>query len=138
VAEVRHAFSKCGGSLGTSGSVGFLFTETGVLSYPAGCDEERIMEIALEAAADDVVTNEDDSIEVLTKPAEFEAVKRAMLEAGLEPEAAEVTMRANNNSSLDIDNARKMVKLLEMLEDLDDTQNVYSNADIAENILAQI
>ncbi|MFO1434015.1 MAG: YebC/PmpR family DNA-binding transcriptional regulator [Candidatus Competibacteraceae bacterium] len=138
VAEVRHAFSKCGGTLGTSGSVGFLFTETGVLSYPAGCDEERIMEVALEAGADDVVTNDDGSIEVLTKPVEFETVKRAMLEAGLEPEAAEVTMRANNNSPLDIDNARKMVKLLEMLEDLDDTQNVYSNADIAEDILARI
>ncbi|HYQ92361.1 MAG TPA: YebC/PmpR family DNA-binding transcriptional regulator [Candidatus Competibacteraceae bacterium] len=138
VAEVRHAFSKCGGSLGTSGSVGFLFTETGVLNYPAGCNEERLMEVALEAGANDVVTNEDGSIEVLTKPAEFEAVKRAMLEAGLEPEAAEVTMRASSSSSLDIDNARKMVKLLEMLEDLDDTQNVYSNADIAEDILAQI
>ena len=138
VAEVRHAFSKCGGSLGTSGSVGFLFTETGVMSYPAGCDEERLMEAALEAGADDVVTNEDGSIEVLTQPTEFQAVKRAMLEAGLEPEAAEVTMRANSSSSLDLDNARKMVKLLEMLEDLDDTQNVYSNADIAENILAQI
>ena len=138
VAEVRHAFSKCGGSLGTSGSVEFLFTTTGVLSYPAGCDEERIMEIALEAGADDVVTNEDGSVDVLTKPAEFEAVKRAMLAAGIEPEQAEVTMRANTNSSLYLDNARKMVKLLELLEDLDDTQNVYSNADIAEDILAQL
>jgi len=138
VAEVRHAFSKCGGSLGTSGSVGFLFTETGVSSYPAGCDEERIMEVALEGGADDVVTNEDGSVDVLTQPAEFETVKRALLAAGLEPEGAEVTMRANTNSSLDLETARKMVKLLEMLEDLDDTQNVYSNADIAEDILAQI
>ena len=138
VAEVRHVFSKCGGSLGTSGSVGFLFTATGLLSYPADCDEERIMEVALEAGADDVVTNDDGSVDVLTPPAEFEAVKQAMLAAGLEPEQAEVTMRANTNSSLDLDNARKMVKLLELLEDLDDTQNVYSNADIAEAILAQI
>lgn len=138
VAEVRHVFSKCGGSLGTSGSVGFLFTATGLLSYPADCDEERIMEVALEAGADDVVTNDDGSVDVLTPPAEFEAVKQAMLAAGLEPEQAEVTMRANTNSSLDLDNARKMVKLLELLEDLDDTQNVYSNADIAEAILAQL
>jgi len=138
VAEVRHAFSKCGGSLGTSGSVGFLFTATGVLSYPTGCDEERIMEVALEAGADDVVTNEDGSVDVLTRPAEFEAVKRAMLAAGLEPEQAEATMRANTSSPLDLETARKMVKLLEMLEDLDDTQNVYSNADIAEDILARI
>jgi YebC/PmpR family DNA-binding regulatory protein len=138
VAEVRHAFSRCGGSLGTSGSVGFLFTETGVLSYPTGCDEERIMEVALEAGADDVVTNEDGSVDVLTQPAEFQAVKQAMLAAGLEPEQAEVTMRANTNSPLDLETARKMVKLLEILEDLDDTQNVYSNADIAEDILARI
>ncbi len=138
VAEVRHAFSKCGGNLGASGSVGFLFTQTGVLSYPAGGDEERILEVALEAGADDVVTNEDGSVDVLTGPADFGAVLQAMHTAGLQPEQAEVTMRATTSSSLDLDNAAKMVKLLDLLEDLDDTQTVYSNADIAETILAQL
>jgi YebC/PmpR family DNA-binding regulatory protein len=138
VAEVRYAFSKCGGSLGTTGSVAFLFTETGMLSYPPGCNEERIMEAALEAGAEDVVTNEDGSVDVLTPPADFEKVRQALLADGLQPEQAEVTLRANTHSSLGMENARKMVKLLEMLEDLDDTQNVYSNADISEEILAQL
>jgi len=138
VAEVRHAFNKCGGNLGTSGSVAFQFAETGVLSYPSGCDEEKIMEAALEAGADDVVTNDDGSMDVLTSPATFHEIKTALLAAGLEPEQAEVTMRANSNSSLGLEDAQKMVKLLDMLEDLDDTQNVYSNADIADAILAQL
>jgi YebC/PmpR family DNA-binding regulatory protein len=138
VAEVRHAFNKCGGNLGTSGSVAFQFAETGVLSYPSGCDEEKIMEAALEAGADDVVTNDDGSMDVLTSPATFHEIKTALLAAGLEPEQAEVTMRANSNSSLGLEDAQKMVKLLDMLEDLDDTQNVYSNADIADTILAQL
>ena len=138
VAEVRHAFNKCGGNLGTSGSVAFQFAETGVLSYPSGCDEEKIMEAALEAGADDVVTNDDGSMDVLTSPATFHEIKTALLAAGLEPEQAEVTMRANSNSSLGLEDAQKMIKLLDMLEDLDDTQNVYSNADIADAILAQL
>ncbi len=138
VAEVRHAFNKCGGNLGTSGSVAFQFAETGVLSYPSGCDEEKIMEAALEAGADDVVTSDDGSMDVLTSPATFHEIKTALLAAGLEPEQAEVTMRANSNSSLGLEDAQKMVKLLDMLEDLDDTQNVYSNADIADAILAQL
>jgi YebC/PmpR family DNA-binding regulatory protein len=138
VAEVRHAFNKCGGNLGTSGSVAFQFAETGVLSYPSGCDEEKIMEAALEAGADDVVTNDDGSMDVLTSPATFHEIKTALLAAGLEPEQAEVTMRANSNSSLGLEDAQKMVKLLDMLEDLYDTQNVYSNADIADAILAQL
>ena len=138
VAEVRHAFSKCGGNLGTSGSVAFMFTETGVLSYPAGCDEDRLLEVALEAGADDVVTNNDGSVEVLTAPASFAEVRQAMVAAGLEPEQAEVTMRANVSSSLGVEEAQKMVKLLEMLEDLDDTQNVYSNADIPDEVMAQL
>jgi YebC/PmpR family DNA-binding regulatory protein len=138
VAEVRHAFSKCGGNLGTSGSVAFQFTETGVISFPSGADEERIMELALEAGAEDVMTNDDGSVDVLTAPTAFEKIKQAMLEADLQPEQAEVTMRASNNASLDLDNAQKMVKLLDMLEDLDDTQNVYSNADIPDEIMAQL
>ncbi|MDX1656755.1 MAG: YebC/PmpR family DNA-binding transcriptional regulator, partial [Candidatus Competibacteraceae bacterium] len=138
VAEVRHAFSKCGGNLGTSGSVGFLFTETGVLSYPAGTDEDRVMEMAIEAGADDVVTYDDGSLDVLTAPEAFEEVKRTMVEAGLAPETAEVTMRAATNTRLGLEEAKGMVKLLDILEDLDDTQNVYSNADIPDEIMEQL
>lgn len=138
VAEVRHAFSKCGGGMGTTGSVGFQFTEQGVLSYPTGSDEDKIMEVALEAGADDIVSNEDGSLDVLTTPTAFQAVRQHLLEAGLEPELAEVTMRADSNVSLGLEEAQKMIKLLEMLEDLDDTQNVYSNADIAEEVMAQL
>lgn len=138
VAEVRHAFSKCGGNLGTSGSVAFQFTETGVLSYPEGCDEERIMEMALEAGADDVLSNDDGSVEVLAEPTHYESVLDAMRSAELEPESAEVTMRPNAVSELSDDDARKTLKLLNMLEDLDDTQNVYSNADFSEEVLAEL
>lgn len=138
VAEVRHCFSKCGGNLGTSGSVAFQFTETGVISYPAGSSEDRLMEVALEAGADDVVVNDDSSIDVLTSPDAFADVKSAMEAAGLKPESAEVTMRANSTSALGLDDAQKMLKLLDMLEDLDDTQNVYSNADIPQHILDQL
>ena len=138
VAEIRHAFGKCGGNLGTSGSVAFQFTEQGVLSYPAGCDEDRIMEVAIEAGADDVVSYEDGSVDVLTAPSAFAPVKEAMSAAGLGPEEAEVTQRAASNITLDFEDAQKMVKLLELLEDLDDTQNVYSNADIPDAILAKL
>jgi transcriptional/translational regulatory protein YebC/TACO1 len=138
VAEVRHAFSKAGGNLGTDGSVAYQFTQTGILSYPAGVDEERVMEAALEAGADDVLTNEDSSVDVLTLPEQFIAVKEAMTSAGLEPEEAEVTMRAAITTSLDLDDAEKMIRLLERLEELDDVQNVYSNADISEEILEQL
>ncbi|MDG4562940.1 MAG: YebC/PmpR family DNA-binding transcriptional regulator [Candidatus Competibacter sp.] len=138
VAEVRHAFGKCGGNLGTSGSVAFQFVEQGVLSYPAGSDEDRLMEVAIEAGADDVVSYEDGSVDVLTSPAAFQEVKQAMTAAGLEPEAAEVTQRAGSSTTLGFEDAQKMVKLLEMLEDLDDTQNVYSNADISDDILAKL
>ena len=138
VAEVRHAFSKCGGNLGTNGSVAFQFTELGVLSYPAGSDEDRLMESAIEAGADDVLIYEDGSMDVLTSPAAFQEVRQAMIAAGLEPEAAEVTLRAGSNTTLGFEDAQKMVKLLELLEDLDDTQNVYSNADISDEILAKL
>lgn len=138
VAEIRHAFGKCGGNLGTSGSVAFQFTEQGVLSYPAGCDEDRIMEVAIEAGADDVVSYEDGSVDVLTAPSAFAPVKEAMSAAGLGPEEAEVTQRAASNITLGFEDAQKMVKLLELLEDLDDTQNVYSNADIPDAILAKL
>jgi YebC/PmpR family DNA-binding regulatory protein len=138
VAEVRHAFSKCGGNLGTTGSVAYQFTDTGVLSFPPGCDEDRIMEVALEVGAEDVLNNDDGSVDVLTEPGAFPAVQEAMEAAGLEPEVAEVTMRADSNTVLGLEEAGTMVKLLEMLEDLDDTQNVYSNADIPDDVMAQL
>lgn len=138
VGDVRHAFTKCGGNLGTDGSVGYLFTKLGVLNYPVGSNEDRIMEVALEAGAQDIVSNADGSIEVLMAPDDFVMVKQTLLDAGLAPENAEVTMRASTASALDAEMAPKMVKLLDMLEDLDDVQNVYSNADISDEIMAQI
>ena len=138
VAEVRHAFSKFGGNLGADGSVGYLFNHVGLLFYPAGCDEDGIMEAAIDCGAEDVVIDEDKSIEVLTDPADFEAVRDAMIAAGFEPESAELTMRAATSAALDPDDASSMVKMLEMLEDLDDVQNVYSNAEISAEILAQL
>ncbi len=138
VAEVRHAFTKGGGNLGTDGSVAYLFSKTGVLSYAAGVDEDRLMEVALEAGADDVVTNEDGSVDVLVGPERFETVRDALADAGLAPETAEVTQRASTSVALDRADAEKMIRLLERLEDLDDVQNVYSNADISEDILASL
>ena len=138
VAEVRHAFSKCGGNLGTDGSVAYLFEKVGFISFPAGSDEDQIMEVALEAGAQDVVRNEDDSIDVLTAPNEFYTVKEAMEKAKLIPTEAEVTMHASTNTALDLDNAQTMLRLLDTLEDLDDVQQVYSNADISDEIMAQL
>ena len=138
VAEVRHAFSKCGGNLGTDGSVAFLFRKVGQLSYPAGTGEDRVMEAALEAGADDVTVNPDGSVDVLTSPEAFGTVKDAMVGAGLAPEGAEVTMRASTQTVLDAEDAAGMMKLLEMLEDLDDVQQVYSNAEIPDEILAKL
>jgi YebC/PmpR family DNA-binding regulatory protein len=135
VAEVRHAFSKCGGNLGTDGSVAYLFDKKGVLSYPEGLDEERIMEAALEAGAEDVVVNDDGSMEVLTSPDEYETVREAMTEAGFKPERGEVTMRAATASSLDVDSAQQVLKLLDMLDDLDDVQNIYTNADFPDEVM---
>jgi len=138
VAEVRHAFSKAGGNLGTDGSVAYQFTKAGILSYPGGSDEDQIMDAALEAGADDVISNDDGSVDVLTEADQFVDVKEAMTVAGLAPEQAEVTMRAANTTALDLSDAEKMIRLLEHLEDLDDVQNVYSNADISEEILEQL
>lgn len=138
VAEVRHAFSKAGGNLGTDGSVAYLFTKAGIISYPAGIDEDRLMEVALEAGAEDVIANDDNSVDVLTEPERFEAVRDALAGAGFPPETAEVTQRASTSVALDQADAEKMIRLLERLEDLDDVQNVYSNADISEEILARI
>jgi len=138
VSEVRHAFTKAGGNLGTSGSVAFQFSQTGILSYPPGSDEDAIMEAALEAGADDVLTNDDGSVDVLTAPEAFVSVKEAMIAAGFEPEQAEVTMRAENTTPLDKKDAEKMIRMLDVLEELDDVQNVYSNADISDEILAEL
>ncbi len=138
VADVRHAFSKYGGNLGADGSVGYLFDHVGLLSYPAGSDEDSIMEAAIEAGAEDVIVDADRSIEVVTDPTEFEQVRDAMRRAGLEPENAELTMRAQTTAELGLDEAGSMVRLLEMLEDLDDVQNVYSNADIPDDVLEQL
>ncbi|NIA01374.1 MAG: YebC/PmpR family DNA-binding transcriptional regulator [Planctomycetia bacterium] len=138
VSEVRHAFTKAGGNLGTSGSVAFQFVQTGILSYPAGSDEDAIMEAALEAGANDVVSNDDGSIDVLTEVEDFVNVREAMMAAGFEPEQAEVTMRAENTTPLDKDDAEKMIRLIDVLEELDDVQEVYSNADIPAEILAEL
>ena len=131
VAEVRHAFNKFGGNLGTDGSVAFMFQKLGVLSFAPGSDEDQVMEAALEAGAEDVVTFEEDgSIEVLTSPDNYEAVKQAMAEAGFTPDDAEVTMRAENDVAVEGDPAKTVAKLLDFLEDLDDVQDVYHNADL--------
>ncbi|HRN76243.1 YebC/PmpR family DNA-binding transcriptional regulator [Ottowia sp.] len=130
VAEVRHAFSKHGGNLGTEGSVAFQFKHVGQIIFAPGTDEEQVMELALEAGADDVITDDDGVIEVLTEPGEFEAVKSALEDAGLTAEVAEVTMRAENTIDLAGDDAEKMQKLIDVLEDLDDVQAVYHNANV--------
>lgn len=133
VSEVRHAFTKHGGNLGTDGSVAYLFNRVGVLTYPGG-DEDAIMEAALEAGADDVQA-EDGMVEVLTAPDRFHAVLEAMTAAGFKPEAADMTQRATTETVLDGETAEKMLKLLDRLEDLDDVQNVFSNADFPDEVL---
>lgn len=130
VAEVRHAFSKYGGNLGTEGSVAFQFRHVGQLVFAPGTSEDKVMEAALEAGAEDVITDDDGAIEVLTAPADFEAVKNALEKAGLKPEVAEVTMRAENTIELGGEDAQRMQKLLDVIEDLDDVQDVYHNAEI--------
>jgi len=138
VAEVRHAFTKCGGNLGTDGSVAYLFTKVGLVSFEPGSNEDVLLEIAINSGADDVITADDGSIEILSSPEEFLAVKDALLNADHKPEAAEITMRAPISCSIDVDTAKSMINLLDMLEDLDDVQKVYSNADISDEILQQL
>ena len=128
VAEVRHAFSKYGGNMGTEGSVAFQFKHCGLLLFAPGTSEDKVMEVALEAGAEDVITGDDGSIEVLSAPASFETVKAALEAAGLKAELAEVTMRAENGIELTGDDAARMQKLLDVIEDLDDVQNLYHNA----------
>jgi YebC/PmpR family DNA-binding regulatory protein len=132
VAEVRHAFSKHGGNMGTEGSVAFQFKHCGQIIFAPGTDEDKVMELALEAGAEDVVTDDDGAIEVLTTVGDFEAVKNALEAAGLKPEVAEVTMRPENTVEITGEDAAKMQKLLDVLEDLDDVQEVYHNAALSE------
>ena len=137
VADVRHAFGKFGGNLGTDGSVAFMFKKVGVLSYAPGADEDKVTEAAIDAGADDVVVYADDgSIDVVTAPDAFEQVRSVMAGAGLAPDLAEITMRADNDIAVAGDTAQQVAKLLAWLEDLDDVQNVYSNADLGEDAYA--
>ncbi len=138
VAEVRHAFAKFGGNLGTDGSVSYLFNHVGHLMFAAGSDEDVIMEAAIDAGAEDVIVDNDQSIEVLTEPTDFEEVRDKIVAAGLEPDNAELTMRASTSAELDAKAAASMIKMLEALDDLDDVQQVYSNADISDEILEQL
>ncbi len=132
VAEVRHAFAKHGGNLGTDGSVAFMFKHCGTFLFAPGASEDKVMEAALEAGAEDVVSNEDGSIEVICVPGDFDTVQKALDKAGLKAEMAEVTMRAQSEAVLKGDEATKMQKLLDAIEDLDDVQNVYTTASIEE------
>ena len=136
VAEVRHAFSKRGGNLGTDGSVAYLFARKGQFSFPPGTDEERLMEVALEAGAEDIQTADDGSIEVITAWEDFSAVKSALEQAGLAAESGEVTMVASTTVPVDESGAESVMGLIDALEDLDDVQNVYSNVDIPDAVLA--
>ncbi len=133
--EVRHAFTKHGGNLGTDGSVAYMFSKQGIISFAPGADEDGIMEAALEAGADDVVSNDDGSIDVMTTPEVFTAVKDGMLASGHTPDNAEVTFTASTNTELDQETAEKLMKMIDTLEDLDDVQEVYTNADISDEIM---
>jgi YebC/PmpR family DNA-binding regulatory protein len=137
VADVRHAFSKHGGSLGTDGSVSYMFSKQGFISFASG-DEDAIMEVAIESGADDVITNDDGSIDVMTAPDDFFSVKDAFVANNLNPEHFQITMEPVNRIELNLEDAEKFMKLIDRLEDLDDTQEVYHNADISEEIMAQL
>jgi YebC/PmpR family DNA-binding regulatory protein len=139
VADVRHVFSKCGGNMGTDGSVSYLFHKLGQLTFAPDVDEERLMDLALEAGAEDIVVNDDKSIDVTTSPDTFETIKQALQAAGFQPEQATVTMVADVDVSItDKETAEKIIRLTDMLEDLDDVQAVYMNADIVEEILSEL
>jgi YebC/PmpR family DNA-binding regulatory protein len=136
--EVRHAFTKHGGNLGTDGSVAYMFSKQGIISFAPGADEDAVIEAALEAGAEDVITNDDGSIDVMTTPEDFADVKEAIIQAGFEPDNAEVTFSAATKSELDQEMAEKLLRMVDVLEDLDDVQEVYTNADISDEILDAI
>lgn len=138
VGEIRHAFTKCGGNLGTDGSVAYLFTQIGVLTYPPGSPEEALMGVAMESGANDMTTEDDGTIEILVSPAHFNALKTALIAAKLPPAHAEITQRASVEAELDLANAEKMLKLVNLLEDLDDVQKVYTNASLSDDIMRQL
>ena len=137
-ADVRHAFTKFGGNLGSTGSVGYLFDQIGIIRFPADMDEDTVMEAAIEGGAQDVVASDDGAIEVLVEPTEFEAVRSALDAASLAAESAEITMRASTSAALDEGQAGSMLKMLDMLEDLDDVQEVHTNADISGEIMEKL
>ena len=137
VADVRHAFSKHGGNLGTDGSVSYMFSKQGFISFASG-DEDAIMEVAIEFGADDVITNDDGSIDVITTPDDFFSVKDALVANNLNPEHSQITMEPDNRIELNLEDAEKFMKLIDRLEDLDDTQEVYHNADISDEVMAQL
>ncbi len=137
VADVRHAFSKHGGSLGTDGSVSYMFSKQGFISFASG-DEDAIMEVAIESGADDIITNDDGSIDVMTAPDDFFSVKDALVANNLNPEHSQITMEPANRIELNLEDAEKFMKLIDRLEDLDDTQDVYHNADISDELMAQL
>ncbi len=138
VAEVRHAFSKAGGNLGTDGSVAYLFSKVGLMTFPADSDEDAIMEAAMEAGAEDIETADDGTIEVSTSAEDFITTKEAMIAAGFEPETGDVIMKPSTSVDLDLDGAEKVMRLVDVLEDLDDVQNVYSNADFSQEVMEQL
>ena len=138
VAEVRHVFSKRGGNMGTDGCVAFMFNQKGIISLAPGLDEDAVMEVALEAGAEDIVTNDDGSIDVFTTPDKYAAVKDALDAAGFEAQSAEVTMHPDNTVSLELDDAQKAIAMIEAFEELDDVQQVYSNADFSDEVMAQL
>jgi len=137
VADVRHAFSKHGGNLGTDGSVSYMFSKQGFISFSSG-DEDAIMEVAIEYGADDVITNDDRSIDVMTAPDDFFSIKDALVANNLNPEHSQITMEPDNRIELNLEDAEKFIKLIDRLEDLDDTQEVYHNADISDEVMAQL
>ena len=138
VAEVRHAFTKAGGNLGTDGSVAYLFSKVGILSYAPSVDEEALMDAALEVGAEDVINYDDGAVDVMTSPENYLVIKDALIASGFEPDNAEVTMQAATMAELEADDAEKMLRLIDRLEDLDDVQDVYSNADISDEIMASL
>lgn len=139
VSEVRHAFTKRGGNLGTDGSVAYLFTKQGEMTFEPGVDAEKLLELGLELGADDIIINDDHSVEVITQPDNFLEIKKGLIDAGFKPVESDITMRAATNVAItDKDTAEKVTGLLDALEDLDDVQSVYSNADIAEEVLGEM
>lgn len=138
VTDVRSAFSSCGGSLGAVGSVAYLFNQVGLMTYPPGTNEDRLMEVALQAGAEDVLAHTDGSMEVLTDPLDYETVRARLMADGFAPDTCEITQRASTHTRLQGEVAESMVQLLDMLDDLDDVQNVYSNAEIPDEVLARV